>query len=239
MNVFPKGMNASYRYDVVFIGNVVPKYNNSGISNLLYNDYVFLFTTALNKNENSYWYGHVDIDIVRHDHLSYFNRHLKEQGRFHVLENEKLILNNFLEIDLKETEKGVQIIAHLKKQNILGEDEHSVKMVKDFRVLLLRENKNERFDNYPILELGTEFQAEIDLAQADQRYHALSETSFMLQELGNRNQSNPEVINAIEVAQAALNKDIDDTKIRQEQEFERCLDYIRCLSYKHKRTHFN
>lgn len=119
------------------------------------------------QNENSYWYEQVDIDTVRHDYLSYFNRHLREHGRFHVLENKNLIINIFLEVKLKETQQGIQIIAHQKKQNIIGKDEHTVKIIRDFRVLLLEENKNKFFGNYPILELGPEFQAELDLPEVD------------------------------------------------------------------------
>ncbi len=238
MSIFPLAMNTADKYDVVFIGDVVPNYRNSHLPNLFNNDYVFLFTTMLNQDKDSYWYGHVNIDLVRHDQLSYFNHHLRERGDFHVLGDESLILNDFLELVPEKTEKGIQIIAHLKKQNILGKDYRTVKMVKNFQVLLLSENKGKRYDNYPILELGPEFQAEIEFAEATQRCYDLNDSTLILKGVADRNKRNPEVINAVEVVQEALNKDINDAEVKKDQAFERYLEYKRRLSYIHKSTGF-
>ncbi len=233
MSTFPNANNPTEKYDVVFIGNIMPNYCDSHIASLFNNDYVFLFTTRLNQDKDSYWYGHAKIDLVRHDHLSYFNPLLRERGSFHVLEKEPLRLNDFLEVIPEETENGIQIIAHLKKQKILGKDYRTIEMVRDFRVLLLRENNGEHYDNYPILELGPEFQADIDLAEAKLRYYNLCDTSFSLKFIGLRSEGNPEMISAIEVVQAALNQDIADAKLIKEQKFERYLDYKKNLSYAH------
>jgi len=233
MNSFPLGAKGADIYDVVFIGEAVPNHGISHIQNLLYNDYVFLFTTMLNQDADSYWYGHVNIDLVRHDHLSYFNERLRGKGSFHVLQNDSLNLNDFLEIVPEETENGIQIIAHLKKQKILGTDK-TVKLVRDFRVLLFRENAGERFDNCtnPILELGPEFQAKIDLAEAEERCFELRRTSDILLGIEQSKKSKPELTSTMELVKAELM----DAELRKKQEYERYLYFNRSLSYIHKRT---
>src|SRR5699024_7406587 len=116
---------------------------NHPLRRLLYNDYVFLFSTMLDQDENSPRYGHVNTDLIRHDHLSHFNYPLRTQGEVNVLKNETLILNNFLEIVPKRTKEGlVEVFAQLKGQNIIEKDLTTVRMVKNFKVLLFKENKS-------------------------------------------------------------------------------------------------
>jgi len=229
-------MNGKEKYDVVYIGNVVPNFCDSNIPILLKKDYVFLFTTMLNQDKDSYGYGHVNIDLVRCDYLLHFDPRLRDCGNFHVLENEPLRINDFLEVIPKKTENGIQIIAHLKKQKIMGKDHRTVEMISDFSVLLLRENNGYHYDNYPPLELGPEFQADINSAEAERRYYNLQDTSLTLKVIGHYNKENLELISAIEVVQAALNKDIADAELIKEQEFNRHLDCKSNLWYVHKRS---
>lgn len=219
---FPVGMKGTDRFDVVFIGNVVPNYSGSDIGNLMRNDYVFLFITQSN--------GHVGIYLERHERLSYFNHQLREQGSFHFLENESLILNDFLEIVPVKNENGIRVIAHLKNQEIFG-DGYQVKRVEDFRVLLLKENKGESCDNLPILELGPEFQAALDFHKAEEHYYDLCNFSFMLQNIIKKN-SKSGVNEVVE----AMNKEIDNAKLKYNQAFDYWLDCKRPLSYIHKST---
>ena len=206
-------MHPGEKYDVVFIGKVLPKVCDSNIAGLLKSDYVFLFTTMLNQDKDSPTYGDVHVDLVRHDALSHFESHFRKCTSFHNLKNESLRINDFLEIIPKETENGIQIIAHLKNQKLMGKDHRTVRMISDFSVLLLRENNGEHYDNYPVLELGPEFQANMDVAEANRRYYELRNTSLRLTIIGHGNEKNLELINAIEVVQAALNKDRDDARL--------------------------
>src|SRR5699024_282616 len=134
------GVNGSAKYDVVSMVEVELLFDHP-LRYLLYNDYVFLFSTMLDQDENSPRYGHVNIDLIRHDHLSYFNYHLRTQGEFHVLKNESLSLNDFLESVSKKTKEGlVELFAQLKEQNIIEKDLTTVRMTKNFKVLLFKES---------------------------------------------------------------------------------------------------
>lgn len=229
-------MHPGEKYDVVFIGRILPNYSGSHIPGLFQKDYVFLFTTRLNQDKDSPTYGHVSIDLVRHDDLSHFDPHFRKFASFHVLENDSLRINDFLEVIPRETENGIQITAHLKKQNLIGKDYRTVEMVEDFGILLLRENNGEHYDNYPLLELGPEFQAGIDVAEADQRYYNLRNTSFRLNIISLNNEKDLELISAIEMVQAALNKELADAKLIKDQEFTRHLDCKKKLSYVRKKS---
>ncbi|MEK5521101.1 hypothetical protein [Heyndrickxia sp. FSL W8-0423] len=71
------------RFDVVYLGEIFPShvsYIGANIPTLLFNDYVFCFSTMLGQSEDSNVYGQVRIDLVRHDFLSYFNHTLRKQG---------------------------------------------------------------------------------------------------------------------------------------------------------------
>jgi len=230
MGRFPLGSNGREKYDVVYIGEVIPHYLNSDNSNLLNNNYVFLFSTMLDQSEDSEWYGHVDIDLIRHDLLSNFNYELRKRGRFHVLKKEPLILNDFLEVVPEETEHGIQITAHLKKQNILNKD-YKVAMIRDFRVLLVRENNMSSYDNFPLLELGPEFQAEIDDKKANEHFYKLKNSLEVLKGLAYRNEKNSKIKDAIEVVESALAQDIQKAENERERAFKRYIDIKRSLKY--------
>lgn len=224
-------MHTGEKYDVIFIGRALPNYSDSDISRLFKTNYVFLFTTRLNQDKDSSTYGHVNIDLVRHGDLPHFDPHFREFVSYHVLENDPLRINEFLEIIPKETENGIQIIADLKKQNLIGKDHHTVEMVKDFGVLLLRENNGEHYDNYPLLELGSEFQTSLDSAKANKRYYNLHNTFSRLNVISLSNENDLELINAIEVVQEALKKELADAKLIKDRKFKRHIDCRKDLSY--------
>ncbi|MFD2130399.1 hypothetical protein ACFSKI_03955 [Pseudogracilibacillus auburnensis] len=235
MSRFPLGINGREKYDVVYVGDVIPNYLNSNIPSLLSNDYVFLFSTMmLNLSEEVHSYGHVYIDLVRHDQLSNFNYDLRARGNYHVLKKEPLILNDFLELVPEETEQGIQITAHLKKQNLINKD-YKVVSIKDFRILLVRENNHITSDNFPTLELGPEFQATIEHEKTKERYHYLSSCSQVLSGVTYRNKTNSKVKDAIEVVGGALDKDIENVKNERERAFNRYIDIRNRLTYIHKR----
>jgi len=52
MNTFPIGVNGSEKYDVVSMVEVELLFDHP-LRSLLYNDYVFLFSTMLDQDENS------------------------------------------------------------------------------------------------------------------------------------------------------------------------------------------
>lgn len=235
MSRFPLGINGREKYDVVYVGEVIPNYINSNIPSLFSDDYVFLFSTMmLNLSEEAHSYGHVNIDLVRHDQLSNFNYDLRERGNYHVLKREQLILNDFLEVVPEETERGIQITAHLKKQNMLTKD-YKVASTRNFRVLLVRENNHKAYDNFPILELGPEFQATIEHEKANERFHDLRSCSQVLSGITYRNKRNSKVKDASEVIGAALDEDIEKAKNERERAFNRYIDIRNRLEYIHKR----
>ena len=234
IGTLPLGRNGREKYDIVYLGGLIPNYSNSQIPNLFYNDYVFLFSThLLYTSEDSNWYGHVDIDLLRHDYLSYFNYDLRERGSFHVLTKEPLILNEFLEVRAEESEQGIQIIAHLKKQNILNKD-HKVALSRDFHILLVKENRT-FIDNLPILELGPEFQAKLKHDKALERLDELNSCLQTFRGLAYRNTENSEVEMGIEVAKTALGKDINEAEKEVNRAFNHCLNYRQELRYISKR----
>src|SRR5699024_1154481 len=157
------------------------------------------------------------------------------QGEFHVLKNESLILNDFLEIVYKKTKEGlVEVFAQLKGQNVIEKDLTTVRMVKNFKVLLFKENKS--YHNQPSMELGPEFQAKIDLAMTEKRHNDLFDTYLNLVGVGRRNRDSDEIVGAVNITEKALKEDILRAKINEEQARKRYLDYMSDLQYIRKFT---
>lgn len=223
---FPMGRNGSEKYDLVYLGGIFPNLLDLEVYNLLFNDYVFLFSTRLNINKDSDVYGHVNIDLVKQDQLSYFNQHLRDKANYHIVEKEPIKINDFLEIIPEGTEHGVQVFAHLKMQNILNSNGKVTKR-KNFRILLVRENNN-GFDNLPQLELGPEFQATVERDKAEERLSKLLNSSSVVSSLPNRKKGN-----AIEIVMESLNKEVDHAKKEYDQAFNNYLAYRRSLEYIH------
>ncbi|MER2169172.1 MAG: hypothetical protein ABS938_00910 [Psychrobacillus psychrodurans] len=210
MQSFPVANTTRETYDIVFIGEVIPNYGNSRIPDLLNNQYVFLFVTKnVIQNKEACDYGHVNIHLVRYDSLSNFNYMIRERGSFHILKNERLLLNDFLEVVPEATKEGIQITAYLKKQKISKDDK--VITVKNYRVLLVRENNHMGHDNVPVLSLGAKFQAQIDYEMENEYWVDLMNSSRVIQDLINRN-PNSEVKKAAEVIAEVLAQEEERVK---------------------------
>lgn len=234
---FPLSTNARIKYDVVYLGEVIRNYISSSIPELLYNNYVFLFSTTLNDCEDTSDYGHVNINLIHHDRLSYFNHILRDRGSFHVLKDEPLNINEFLEVIPEESAHGLRVVAHLKKQNFLNKDLEIVKS-RDFRVLLVKENLSD-YDNIPVLELGPEFQAEIDKENALEKAHNLSRCTRVLKGVNNRNKSQAQLEDAMKVVMAALDIELEDAERESERASDFYSDLIRGLAYRNKFNHYS
>ncbi|MER2078065.1 hypothetical protein [Psychrobacillus psychrotolerans] len=205
MQSFPIGITTRETYDIVFVGDIIPNYGNSSVPDLLKNEYVFLFITNIFQSKEACDYGHVDVHLVRYDYLSNFNYMISDRGSFHILKKEPLLLNDFLEIKPEETEEGIRIIAYLKNQKLSRDDR--VFNIRDFRLLLVRENNYRGYDNIPSVELGPEFQAEIDIQMARER---VDDLLTVLNGVRHRRQPNPKVTAAIEVVEEVLEKELEE-----------------------------
>ncbi|WP_439875420.1 hypothetical protein ACSLGG_06695 [Bacillus mycoides] len=232
MSRFPLGRNGREVYDVVYLGGAVPNYVKSNIPRLLFDEYVFLFTTMLRQNKDSSWYGHVEIDFMKHELLSCFNQTIRDRGNYHILSDSTLKINDFLEIVQEENDQGKQIIAHLKKQNILKD--YEIKYTRDFKIILVKENNHNGFDNLPVLELGPEFQAKLDWDLAEERRDYLYTGSRAISGLSYRNKNdlgNAEVINKVE---EILERDIKKAEEERNRAFDNYLSMKHDLLYVHK-----
>lgn len=232
---FPLGMNGCEVYDIVYLGDIIPGYINSTIPRVLHDKYVFIFTTMLKQDRESYWYGHVNIDFMKHELLSCFNGKIRERGNKHVLGEQNLKLNDFLEIVHEETEHGKRIIAQLKNQNII-KNYKEVGYTRDFRILLVQENNPNNLDNIPILELGPEFSAKLYLDRAEERLNYLNTGSSVNDGLVYRNRRNSEDTESIKKVQDILKKEIENAKQEREQLFNNYLRIRNRLLYVHKST---
>ena len=232
---FPLGMNGCEVYDIVYLGDIIPGYINSPIPTVLHDKYVFLFSTMLRQDKESYWYGHVNIDFMKHELLSCFNEQIRERGNKHILGDENLKLNDFLEIVHEETEHGKRIIAQLKNQKII-KNYKEVGYTRDFRILLVQENNSNNLDNIPILELGPEFSAKLDCDMAEERLNYLNTGSSVIDGRIYRNRRNPEDTKSIKKVQDILKKEIEDAKQEREQLFNNYLRIRNRLLYVHKST---
>jgi len=230
IGTFDLGRNGSEKYDVVYLGGLFQNFIDSEVYELLFNEYVFLFSTRLDTRKDSEVYGHVNIDLVRHDQFSYFNYHFRDKANYYVVEKEPIIINDFLEIIPKETEQGIQVIAHLKRQNTTS----SIgKSIKNYQVLLMRANDS-RFANLLKLELGPEFQAKVEHDKATEHLYKLLDCSSLLSNLANRNKGNSTEGNAFAIVLESLNKEIENAKKKNEQAFNNYLAYRRSLEYINK-----
>lgn len=229
---FPLGGNGSEVYDIVYLGEVILSYANSNISKLLLDEYVFLFSTMLRQSKDSSWYGHVEIDFIKHELLSCFNETIRNRGSYHVLNEDTLKINDFLEIIQEKTDHGKQIIAHLKKQNIL--ENHKVRYTRDFKILLVKENNHNGFDNLPVLELGPEFQAKLDWDLAKERLHYLYTGSRVLEGLVYWNRSASEHTESIKKIQEILEQEIERAEMEREKAFNNYIRMRHDLLYIHK-----
>jgi hypothetical protein len=228
----PFGRNGTEFFDIVYLGRAIPNYVNSDIARMLRDHYVFVFATAINQKEDSYFYGHVEIDLIKQEYLSYFNYDIMTRGKHHVYEGGTLEINPFLSIVEEENEHGKQIIAHLKDQKIL-EDYDKVKYIRDFRVLLVRDNAKNSCDNLPVLELGPEFQARLDLDRADERKKRLNNSLFVLTGLAHDYRGKPEQ-KIINETISLLKQKIDEASRVSQEAFERYLQTRNRNLYHHK-----
>lgn len=211
MQSFPVANTPRENYDIVFIGEVIPDYDNSRIPYLLKNKYVFLFVTNVLQSKEACDYGHVNIHLVRYDSLSNFNYMIRERGSFHILKNERLLLNDFLEVVPEATKEGIQITAYLKNQKISKDDK--IIAVKNYRVLLVRENNGMGHDNVPVLSMGAEFQAHIDYEMEYERWLDLLSSSHEMQRLMNR-YPNTKIERAAEIIAEVLAQ--EEEKVKKE-----------------------
>jgi len=235
MGTFPLGSNGAEKYEILYLGEIYKYFPFSGDNKLLYDDYLFIFSSWLDTSKESNYYGHVSIDLVRHDRLSYFNYHLRKKANYHVLEKDPLILNDFLEIHPEETEHYFQVSAHLKNQNLINSKE-KVSISRDFRILFVKENKINSLDNLPRLELGPEFQAIVDYDRALERLEHLYNCSSTLSYLTTKNKEKSKEVNTTESITALLKKEIKKAENIRDQAYNDYIDYRRSLQYIHKRT---
>lgn len=229
----PFGQNGTEFYDIVYVGKAIANYVDSDIAQMLRDHYVFVFTTAMNQEEDSCTYGHVEIDLVKQEYLSHFNYYIKMRARHHVYTGGVLEINPFLSVVEEENEHGKQIIAHLKKQKIL-EDYNKVKYIRDFKILLVRDNAKSGYNNLPVLELGPEFQARLDLDRANERTNHLKDGLFVLTGLSHDYEGKPEQ-ELIKKTISLLKLKIDEASKTQEDAFERYLNIRDRNLYHHKR----
>lgn len=156
------------KYDIVFFGEVMSHSVDSSL-NLLLRDYAFLFRTRLDlKNDGKeYFHGHVNIELVRSDRLSFLHNDLMENADIHVFKNEPLKINEFIEIRSEGTEMdGLYMVADLKKQKI--KDYAGKIYIDDFHILLYKK-ESFRFQNSLTIEFGKEFEAKVDYDKAFSR----------------------------------------------------------------------
>jgi hypothetical protein len=64
-------------------------------------------------------------------------------------------------------------------------EHNEVKYIRDFKILLVRDNGRNEYDNLPVLELGPEFQARLDYDWTDERTKYLRDGLFTLTRLSN------------------------------------------------------
>ncbi|MFJ5768899.1 hypothetical protein [Psychrobacillus sp. NPDC093180] len=147
----------SRTYDIVYIR--IDLNYASKKAKLLYDKYVFVFTT----NRNSEDYGAVSIELEKDANLSSFYSDVQERGTFHVNNNESMVINEFLELRIEEKDSTRHFVAYLKDQ--LFYKNHKPWYKQDIRVLLFSENGNmkDSFDNMSSLQLAPEFAAKIEL----------------------------------------------------------------------------
>lgn len=179
------------KYDIVFFGEVMSHYADSSL-NLLLRNYVFLFRTRLDlKNDGKeYYHGHVNVELVRSEILSFLHNELMENADIHVFKNEPLKVNEFIEIRSEGTEMdGLYVVADLKKQKI--KDYAGKIYIDDFHILLYK-MESFRFQNSPTIEYGKEFEAKVDYDKAFSRARDLLKAretltySFVLKENPNK-----------------------------------------------------
>jgi len=224
IGTFDLGRNGSEKYDVVYLGGLFQNYIDSEVYELLFNEYVFLFSTRLDTRKDSEVYGHVNIDLVRHDQFSYFNYYFRDKANYYVVEKEPIIINDFLEVIPEETEQGIKVIAHLKRQKTTS----SIgKSTKNYQVLMMRA-KDSRFSNLLKLELGPEFQAKVEHDKATEHFYKLLDCSSMLSNLAKGDSTEG---NAFETVIESLSKEIEYAKKEYEQAFNNYLAYKRSLEY--------
>lgn len=232
IDIFPIGIQGGEVYDIVYLGDIIPNYINSPIPKILTSEYVFLFTTMLNCNKDSYYYGHVTIHLLKHESLSYFNNEIRQRGNMHVMGRENLKINDFLEIVQEETEQGKQIIAKLKNQNIIRNYKEIV-CKKNFRILLVRENSKNFIDNIPLLEFGPEFSLKLECDRADERVDELTNTEMILSALIHRNNIKLEDSKTKNIKDM-LEKEIEDARKKRDELFDKELRLRQKLLYIHK-----
>lgn len=230
IGTFDLGRNGSEKYDVVYLGGLFHNFIDSEVYELLFNEYVFLFSTRLDISKDSDVYGHVNIDLVRHDQFSYFNYYFRDKANYYVVEKEPIIINDFLEVIPEETEQGIQVIAHLKGQKTSSSIGRTIK---NYQVLLMRANDS-RISNLLKLELGPEFQAKVEHDKATEHLYKLLDCSSMLSNLSTRNKGNSTEGNAFVIVLESLNKEIENAKKKNEQAFNNYLAYRRSLEYINK-----
>ncbi|UOE78290.1 hypothetical protein [Parageobacillus thermoglucosidasius] len=230
----PFGQSPKDFYDIVYVGRAILDHN-SDLAQKLQDYYVFLFTTAFNQEVDSCTYGHVRIDLVKQEYLSYFNRDIMKRARHHVYTGGTLEINPFLSIVEEEDKHSKQIIAHLKKQKILKNyHENEVKYIRDFKVLLIRDNGKNEYNNLPVLELGPEFQARLDYDWADERKKYLQDGLFVLTSLSNDYEGKPEQ-STIKETISLLKRKIDEASRKKKEAFEHYLQIRAQNSYYRKR----
>jgi hypothetical protein len=200
----------------------------SELDYLLANDYLFLFSTLLDIDKDSDSYGHVHIDLIRQDQLSYFNHHLRDKADYFILEDESIVINQFLEIIPKNTNQGIQVYANLHEQKtIYGTN------ILSHKILLIKTNEK-RFFNLPIYELGPEFQAKVEHDKAKENYGKLLECNSMLTELYNSHKENS-LESSFETVSYSLDKEIEYAEMESVRTFNRYLEFKRRHDSIHKR----
>ncbi|MEK4404012.1 hypothetical protein MKZ26_06130 [Sporosarcina sp. FSL K6-6792] len=227
---FPLSSNGHEVYDVVYVGEIIPQYMSNDISNILLNEYVFVFSTMLRGCKGSSFYGHVEIDFMRHELISSFNGRIRERGSFHVLDKENLNINEFLEIVQEDTEYGKQIIANLRSQSISDSD-GNVTYIRDFRVSLVKENNHNGFANLPKLELGPEFEAKLKWDLARKHLDYLDTGSSVLLGLVNLNHSESEHSESINKVREIVEQEEELAKVEHKRAFNNYLSIRSNLMY--------
>lgn len=220
------------KYDVVDVQHLVPNYMGSTLNILFSMEYIFLFITKW--AEDSPCHGHVSVHIIRRKDLSNLQPVLRERFNFHILKKKSLIINDFLELIPKDTKSGIQLVAHLKKQNIL-KDPENVQFIRNFRVLLISKNDGRGYDNLEPVVLGAEFQAVIDHDEAVQNECYLVGVSDWLNRNKTQNEKNDGNISEIDLIKQELNKEITDAHKKVQEALQKCDHFNHNLTYVHKR----
>ncbi|AQR95589.1 hypothetical protein [Clostridium saccharoperbutylacetonicum] len=233
INDFPLTMNGYEVYDIVYLGDAMLNYSDSGISKVLKEEYVFVFVTLLTVEKDSHSYGNVKIEFVKHELLSCFNSRIRERGTIHILGKENLKINDFIEIVHEETDHGKRIVVELKNQNIMKNYHTEVAYKKDFRILLVQEND---FDNTPMLELGPEFSLKLEYDMAKVQVCKLRNALNVLGQISRKDGQNIDAVQLINKTKEILEKEIEDAKQKEEQLFNDYLGIMRNTLYIHKRA---